>query len=201
MDSGTAGLVGVFLGAVIAAATKWVEHKFASGRDARYLATVLSVQLERLVIACAEVATDCGEPDAQGNMSPRVQAPELRLELIQGNWRALSPELMHAVHLLPYKLDLASAAASAAYENDMPPDWDDFYETRQLEYARVGLEVDRVASDLSRNFKYSRPGWPGWNPVVTLASVIDGIDVRRSVRESALEVPRENAPSQGLPVR
>jgi len=201
VDSGTAGLLGVLLGSSIAAATKWVEHAVTARRDARYLATVLSVQLERLVIACSEVAMDVGELDAHGNMSPRVQAPELRLESIQGNWRALPAELMHAVHLLPYKLDLASAVASAAYENDMPPDWDDFYESRQLEYARVGLEVDRVASALSRHFKYSRPGWPGWNPVVALEGVVRGIEVQREVREAALHVPREHAPSQAFPVR
>lgn len=113
--------------------------KLASER--LFIATELVFVLERFAEGCAKVATDDGERDKQDFMRAIQTCPELDLNVITGDWRALEPGLTYAIRELPVLKEWSDREIAGMEESDSPPDYTYTMLERKYLYARLGLKA------------------------------------------------------------
>lgn len=139
-------------GAGIAGAlgSQWLSHIFITRRERRaseekliqerlFIATELVFMLEQFAESCASVAKDNGYENQEGLTVPGVKTPVLDYSLIQGDWRALTGRLMYQVRELAVIKSEADRTVGAT--DSFPPDFDDFFCERQIQYTRLGLKA------------------------------------------------------------
>lgn len=163
------GLLGVFVGAVLATLKElWFGYR-SDGRNARYLAVQVVGLLDRYVFACSEVVTDNGlsqgQRDAQGFLVAQVQAPKFNPESLSVEWRSIPVDLMYEILDLPYKAEVAAHIIEGASENSNPPDFEDFFEERQLQYAELGLQAAAISNRLRKLAKLPERSVAHWDPI------------------------------------
>ncbi|MBH3259199.1 hypothetical protein I5P78_22605 [Serratia marcescens] len=141
VSSAGAALFGVYL-----------AHYFARRREERaaavklaserlFIATELVFLLEQFAEGCAQVATDQGEPDLQGEYSTTVKPPELTVLDVSGDWRTLPPLIMYRIRELPVLQSEARREIAAASEHSWAPYHKEGFQARQYQYARLGLKA------------------------------------------------------------
>lgn len=113
--------------------------KLASER--LFIATELVFILERFAEGCAKVATDDGERDKQDFMRATQTRPELDLNVITGDWRALEPGLTYAIRELPVLKEWSDREIAGMEESEGPPDYIHTMWERKYLYARLGLKA------------------------------------------------------------
>ncbi|MFM2059996.1 MAG: hypothetical protein RLY71_4381 [Pseudomonadota bacterium] len=169
MESAIFGLVGVALGALLTVVREWWFQSRKNKKDAEYLAILVSCELERYALCCAEVVGDDGlyqgRPDERGYSSIQVEAPKFETHGFGVEWKSLPAHLMYEVLDFPYKAELAGNSVSAAFEcAATPPDFSEGFEERQLQYASLGLSALKLAAKL-RDYVGLAPRDIGeWNP-------------------------------------
>ncbi|HIF4822219.1 TPA: hypothetical protein ACX137_004846 [Serratia marcescens] len=139
----------------------WLTHYFARRREERaaaaklgserlFIATELVFLLEKFAEGCAQVATDQGEPDQQGEYSPAVKPPELTVLDVSGDWRTLPPLIMYRIRELPILQSEARRDIAAAAEHSWAPYHKEGFQERQYQYARLGLKALLLARRLRK---------------------------------------------------
>jgi len=139
--TGFAALGGVYLAHYL---TCWREESAAAAKQASerlFIATELVFLLEQFAEGCAQVATDQGEPDQQGEYSPAVKPPELSVLDVSGDWRTLPPLIMYRIRELPILQSEARRDIAAASEHSWAPYHKEGFQERQYQYARLGLKA------------------------------------------------------------
>ncbi|MDQ9388638.1 MULTISPECIES: hypothetical protein [Serratia] len=139
--TGFAALGGVYLAHYL---TRWREESAAAAKQASerlFIATELVFLLEQFAEGCAQVATDQGEPDQQGEYSPAVKPPELSVLDVSGDWRTLPPLIMYRIRELPILQSEARRDIAAASEHSWAPYHKEGFQERQYQYARLGLKA------------------------------------------------------------
>lgn len=106
-----------------------------------FIATELVFILERFAEGCAKVATDDGERDKQDFMRATQIRPELDLNVITGDWRALEPGLTYAIRELPVLKEWSDREIAGMEESEGPPDYTHTMWERKYLYARLGLKA------------------------------------------------------------
>ncbi|MFT4291017.1 hypothetical protein [Enterobacter sp.] len=129
-----------------AAAAERLRHEQQQTEDKRqkellYISTELVFVLERFAQGCARVATDDGERDKQDFMRATVIRPELDLNVITGDWRALEPGLAYAIRELPVVKEWSDREIAGMEESEGPPDYTHTMWERKYLYARLGLKA------------------------------------------------------------
>ena len=169
MASAIFGLIGVLLGSLLAGAKEWFFLRRNNARDAAFLAVQVVGQLDRYVLACSAVVADeglnQGQPDKNGYRYAQVETPVFEPDALKVEWRAIPVKLMYEVLDLPYKAVVALHTIEAASENANPPDFDDFFEERQLQFAGLGLLAAELADELRRHAKLPSRSVADWDPV------------------------------------
>lgn len=61
-------------------------------------------------------------------------------------WRSIDEKIMFDIHDLPYQIGLSNDAISAVCEYDSTPDYSDWLEERQYQYARLGLHCVEIVA-------------------------------------------------------
>ena len=181
------GLLGVIVGGCISAGKDWLVARANRNRQVGYLAVRLVTELDRLVVACAEIVADDGLNDGQrdenGYCRPQVPYPAFDPIRFEVDWKWLAPSVAFAILDLPYKIETAQRHASNEFEyGDGPPDFTDGFEARQIDFGQIGLEAHRLAADL-RDFA----GLPArkhetWNPVEFINSELEQLRCERMAR-------------------
>lgn len=118
---------------------KAAAAKLASER--LFIATELVFILERFAEGCAKVATDDGERDKQDFMRATQTRPELDLNVITGDWRALEPGLTYAIRELPVLKEWSDREIEGMEESEGPPDYTHTMWERKYLHARLGLKA------------------------------------------------------------
>ncbi|HDO7154507.1 hypothetical protein ACSFCW_22040 [Yokenella regensburgei] len=156
-------LAGGVLAGCVALLVSWVNHRYAREREAAaaaerlrheqqltedkrqkellYISTELVFVLERFAEGCAKVASDDGERDTQDFMRATQIRPELDLNVITGDWRALGPGLTYAIRELPVLKEWSDREIAGMEESEGPPDYTNTMLERKYLYARLGLKA------------------------------------------------------------
>lgn len=186
------GLVGVLLGSASATLKEWWFSRRNDKRDARYLAVQVVGQLDRYVFACSEVVTDDGfyrgQRDEQGYCRTQIAPPKFSPESLTVEWRSIPAELMYEILDLPYKAEVAGHNIDGASENANPPDFDDYFEERQLQYADLGLQAAAIATRLRAQAGLPERSMAHWDPIAWMNGRKSEIEARRAERARNWEI-------------
>jgi len=197
MDKTAYVLIGVVLGVLLNAMKEWWFQKGKSKKDLEYLAIRISCALDSFVNGCADVVADdglcCGQLDQDGCRSIQTKTPNFDPLSFEVEWKALPANLMYEVLSLPNQLEAANHKISGAFEYAAsPPDYEEGFEERQMQYATLGLQAHDLASKLRSIGKLPHQVAPTpeeWNPVQFMKEEIDKIEKlqeERNARHKAL---------------
>lgn len=189
MDSGTAGLIGVVVGATITSIREFLVHRGNRRRNAIYLASRVSSMLERFVVDCARASCDTGEPDPEGNYYPRYATPQFDPTTLDVDWKTLPAGLMYSILDLPYRIEVAEGSIEAASEND------GFYEERRFQFATLGLEASVLVVRLLSHAGLPERPTQKWDPVDTMRRELSEIVEARRLGEVRHAEWMKTAPS------
>ncbi|OAK61697.1 hypothetical protein A3K87_20640 [Variovorax paradoxus] len=183
MDSGTAGLIGVVVGAGLTTLVKLVEHLILRKRATHYLVARVAPQLQRFVVACAKAASDYGEEDADGDAHAATARPEFSPASLDVEWKTLPPRLMYAIWNLPNRAEFGEGYLDAVAENDFPSDGSYLLE-RRLTYANLGLEANDILMQLLSLGKLPAAPIDRWDPVDVMTRERDKINEQNAKWQS-----------------
>jgi hypothetical protein len=151
--SAITGLGGVWLGGQLTSRREEARESERNMKDAAYLAILVVAHLNRFANRCLQVALDDGTEEGRsagngGCYEPTVVPPVFDPLTLEVNWRALPAELMYEVLSLPQSTAELERHIGSALEFDGPPDYSEFFWTRQRGYAVLGLQVSELATRL-----------------------------------------------------
>lgn len=148
-------------------------------RDGRYVAVRVVCLLDPFVLECCDVVADDGEYDEDQYRRTKVRAP--KLDFPQDlDWRSVKPALMYRILTLPNEIENAHCSIMAADEFvSSPPDFDEVFEERSYQYAKLGLAAMDLARDLRDTYGLTQPDYSRWNPRKSLKKSFADEDERR----------------------
>ena len=181
-------LGGIVLTAVLTTLGTWLVTKYTRRseltRDARYLAIRVVCSLDSFIDACLPYVYDKGAYRSDGAIDPTESAPILLLP-DNVDWRSINPDLMYRVLMLPNKIALADRAISFVAEVIAgPPDCDELFEERALQYSKIGLEALDVCGAMRKAYGMPQRSHVDFNPRESLMKCISDIEKNRSIRNA-----------------
>ncbi|WP_166269256.1 hypothetical protein [Marinobacter caseinilyticus] len=158
-------------------------------KDLQYLCAHLVVSLERYVDSCAAVVGDdglcCGQPDKDGYHVAQVDQPKLGVDPYNQELKLLPTPIMHALVQFPRDIEIANAKIDGASEHATPPEYEEAFEERQYQYAKLGLEAQELASELRTLAAMSPREFGEWSIIEYIKGQMAGIEEYRIRRAEA----------------
>ena len=185
MDSGIASLIGVVVGSSLTLGKDWLMLWKKDRKDLVLLAIQVAAQLEKFAADCASVAGDDGEEDEHGFTQTSVASPTFDVKAHDVEWKVVRPDLLLKILDLPYQVELADGAISVAADFADAPDYWEFFEERQYQYAGLGIGAAELAAELRSVAKIQGRPRGEWDPVVAMKDRRAAIETRRKKRESS----------------
>ena len=190
MDKTAYVLIGVVLGVLLNAVKEWWFQRRTRKKELEYLAIRISCLLDTFVNGCADVVADdglCyGQTDKDGCRSIQIETPHFDPLAVEVEWKSLPAEIMYEVLSFPNQIEAANHKISGAFEYAAsPPDYEEGFEERQLQYARLGLKAHDIAAKLrsSGNLPPQSVSDPDeWNPVQFMREKINEIEKAQKER-------------------
>jgi hypothetical protein len=167
------GLIGVILGALLTGLIPWIrewrlEH-LKRDREARYLAVRVVCILDRFIEECAEVVIDdgldCGQPNPEGELEAQVDLPIEPAFPNDVDWKSINRFIMYEILSIPSDTQRARRRISGASEFAFPPDYKEFFEERQYQFACIGLKAAAAVKQLRETYEINGPDLGRWNPL------------------------------------
>lgn len=204
MDKAAYVLIGVVLGVLLNTVKEWWFQLRKSRKDLEYLTIRVACLLDTFVNSCADVVADeglsYGQPGPDGCRSIQVEVPTFNPLAIDVEWKSLPADLMYEVLNFPNLIENANHKISGAFEYlALPPDYEEGFEERQLQYSILGIK----AHDLSKMLRKAgglpsleEPTPDEWNAVQYMAgkiAEIHDIQEQRSIRHKELIVSLNGA--------
>ena len=194
MEAAIFGLVGVALGAVLTLIREWWFQSRKDRKDAEYLAVVVSCELDTYAARCADVVADdglsYGQTDEDGYHRIQVCAPMFVPNEMKVEWKSLPAKLMYRILDLPNRATEASHRVNDAFEYAAtPPDFDEGFEERHLQYATLGLEAAALAKVLRNREGLPQKEYDEWNPMEFMSKRKREIAARREERARRHQMP------------
>lgn len=182
------GLVGVIIGAGISWGQAWWVSKQERNRHANYFAIRVVHALRRYAFQCSLVATDdglvMGQRDEDGCLSPQAADPGPIRYPDDIDWKSIAPKIVNSLLSLQSQAEAADRIISSAAEICGPPDFEDAFEARQLQYSMIGLNVLSIEKELCKIYKIpAEDSLEDWNPSLVFEKTIKNIEesqIRRS---------------------
>ena len=177
------GLGGVLVGASMA----WIRESFSAWqnrkRNARYLAIRVVCQLDEYVADCIDVAYDEGVViAADGEMQAKSEPPLPPVYPNDIDWKSIDSNLMYRALSLPSEAQITKRLVDSTFAQLMPVDHEFGFETRQLQYSRLGLFAYRITKDLRRIYNIPVRDTGLWDPERGLQINIKEIENARNER-------------------
>ncbi len=187
--SAAAGLGGVWLGGHLTNSRETKREESERRQAACYLATLVLAHLDRFSEACIDVAFDDGTSEGQpagdhGYHQATTSDPAFDPLELEVQWNAISPELMYEVLNLPHRTRELQRYLNTDTGFEDPPDFAEYFWTRQHEFAQLGLGVIDLAARLR-----SHAGLP---PPLPGPSARHRDDVLRERRDELASLRREH---------
>jgi hypothetical protein len=199
MESAIFGLIGVIVGAALTTLKEWWFQRQKDKKEREYLVIQVSGQLERFVAGCVEVVRDDGtyhgQRDKNGECHVQVPAPTFAPETLNVEWKSLDARLMYEILDFPSRVAEADSWIESAHENAFPPDFDDLFEERQYQYAKLGLAASSLAARLRDSLGLPpRPAPEGhWDPLDFMRQNVSATEQKRK------ELKERHAPWHVVP--
>lgn len=192
--SALSGLVGVALGSGLTQMREYRAQRKRETKDAAYLVVLVAGALDRFSAGCVRVVGDAGlyrgQPDERGWRVVQVDAPTFQAELFAVDWKSLPATLMYSILDLPYRIEMARERIHNVGEYEaMPPDFEEFFEQRQFEYATLGLEAAGLAAALRKHAGFPERPAGHWDPVAYMEEHRSRIEAARTERASRSVMP------------
>ncbi|PLR32662.1 hypothetical protein CYR32_14900 [Chimaeribacter coloradensis] len=184
-EKGGAVLLGVIITLIVTILKEAISAFLKRKAERAHVTVQLVLLLDQFASECASVAGDdgtwLGQRDKDGGLRAQVDEPKLDYSGIKGEWKSLWPNLIYQVHDLALQQTYADQTIRNDFEESSPPDDNLSFETRQYEYARLGLKAYAIASDLRDRAGLPQRTWNSWNPISYLRETVQRIDERRQV--------------------
>ncbi|MGH8251708.1 MAG: hypothetical protein ACREVI_13615 [Steroidobacteraceae bacterium] len=180
------GLIGVLVGASLT----WIQEAWSDSRTrerhARYLAIRVVCVLDKYVENCADVALDdglCeGRRNEEGCLEPQVSPPSSPAFSEDLDWKSIDHELMYRLLSLPSEAEAANRMIAGASEHADPPDYEEVFEERQYQYAKLGLTAFALAEEIRKKYGIPSQELGDWNPAEQLTKVKGRVEEQRRKR-------------------
>lgn len=197
MDKTAYVLVGIALAVLLNTIKEWWFQRRKSRKDLEYLSIRITCLLDTFVNSCADVVADdglsFGQPGSDGCRSIQVKAPSFEPLAIEVEWKSLPANLMYEILNFPNLVETANHRISGAFEYAAsPPDYEEGFEERQLQYSILGLK----AHDLSKKLRKigglqiaEQPPIEEWSPVqymIESLAKIKNLQEQRAARHKEL---------------
>lgn len=148
-------LIGVFAGFFLT----WVKDYLNRRRERKEELAFLSIQvnnlIEKFIAGSLEVVFDDGtfqgQRDEHGYRTPQVNPPEFVPLSIDVNWKTLPKKLMYRIFDFPTEINEANLLLRSIgeYRYD-PPDFDEYFDVRIEQYAKLGLAAIDIAAQIRK---------------------------------------------------
>lgn len=180
LNDGITGLFGVFVGVF----TTYFFQQRNRKSKALYLSVRIVNQLDKYAFDCLKVVKDEGLRDPEGILRPEEDEPQPPVYPNDIDWTSIDCKLMENIISLTNKAEEADFFISTvAFHEAGPPDYEEAFEERQLQYAQLGLKARKITESLRS--KYSVPSrdvntWRDEQLEVTLQKKVDEIEKKRA---------------------
>ena len=183
-----AGVVGTLIAVVLGPRLILSKDRRLRGdelaRDAQYLAIRVICLLDMFVIECCKVANDSGEPKSNGEWGEQVKVPTIELP-DDVNWKAIEHSYAYRILSIPSLQMIADQNIRDTGEYSSPPEHPEYFESRQNEYAHLGLTTSALTNDLRAAFNLPREPPGRWDPKSCLEDALARVAREREKREAA----------------
>jgi hypothetical protein len=149
-----AALVGLYIASKLTEMRDAKKEKVRIEKESIYIAILLTAHLDKVVTSCIHVAFDDGtcEGHPAGEDGQRYQTktstPKFDPLEIESDWRVLPTKLMQGILELPHTIERLNEKLSAIGEYESPYEYGEYFQTRQYDYAQLGIETGNLMSDL-----------------------------------------------------
>lgn len=169
---------------------KYLTARWKRNSEAEVLAFSLATQLDRLISDCTSVVDDPLTSDPEtGYTEATVGSPSL-LFADTLPWAVFDKRLQYRIRALPNKIDAAiRSCANIGEYGDGPPDYNDYFEERQIRFCAIGLEACHLSQELAEKFGVDILDRGEWRPEENFARVSGMIEERRNAREARWQPP------------
>jgi hypothetical protein len=173
MTEAIIGLVGVIVGSVITVAKEVVTTHTQKKKRAHYSAIRIIDVLDEYFQYCVDVGFDdgtaMGQPagrtdDGQEFYEAQVKRPKAPVYSEGVDWKSLTNDLTYKILSLSSLARDTDRFIDASAEHAFPPDYQEFFDARQIGYAKIGLEVFSVMSKLRDKYSLPQKNHAQWNP-------------------------------------
>ena len=160
--------------------------------NAEYLAIRVSYLLDRFVDDCVMVINDDGLSKGRRNHSGccevQVTTPELKFDLPDVNWHSINCVTVLEILSFPGHIEAANQLIDKTFEHSaFPPNYDEGFEERQYQYAKLGLRAGELASNLRRTHGLPERECQVWDPIEYMKKQKQEISDLRFQLHSALK--------------
>jgi hypothetical protein len=212
MDLGAASTQGAFIGAVagisgvvIGSILNWIREALSTRaqrlRNGTYLAIRVTCILDKYIVDCAAVVQDdglsYGQRDEHGCLSPQVETPEAPSYPNDLDWKSIDRLLAYHLLAMQNETDAADASIDAAWDYAATaPDYDEFFEEREAQYAKLGLAAHAYGEQLRKTYGIPAREFGQWNPVEKLREAREAVGKRRQERYARNATMLDSIPQQ-----
>ncbi len=145
----------------------YVSHRLSINREALaatrsrdlqavYVAVRLIGVLDDFARGCLDIVKDDGEyvmeDHGQEERHPTASYPTLTLPQ-DVDWKTVTTAFMYRALGMPSQIDAARRSITLSSEYSWPPDYEEVFEQRQSEYAKLGLVALSLSEDLRQHYK------------------------------------------------
>lgn len=139
MSEAIIGLLGVVVGTLIAGFKEWWFYRAERKTHAHYLAIRIVCVLDEYLEQCIAIASDDGEYRSNGTLRPSVEKSGPPVYPKDIDWKSIDHKLMYKALSLPNKVLAADRSIGLAADIASPPEYDEVFEERHIQYSRIGL--------------------------------------------------------------
>lgn len=177
-------LFGGLLGAIIGSAFSWWMNKQSIKRNARYLAIRVVYLLDKYIEDCVSVVNDdglCyGSRTEDGCLEPQVACPSAPVFPNDIDWKSINYDLMYKILSFPSYIEAADGMIRDVSEFvASPPDYEQFFEERAFQYAKLGITAHKLAQKLRDQYTIPVQNYDERSPISELKSKLEKIKARR----------------------
>ncbi|MGE6316472.1 hypothetical protein ACQKC1_11960 [Shewanella baltica] len=203
MEKELIGLLGVVVGFVLNLVYgAWVKRSQRK-QEQYYLAVVVTMQLDRFFDEAVLLCGDNGKPDQDGFYISIIPYPKFELPTKDVDWRSLPQDLMRDILWLPECIRSAQELISSVSKYvTSPPYFEEYFETRQYEFAKLALTANKVSIRLRKvaNLPMRKISDQYYDPISDLITVVAKFDKMRDERHlDQLRIMKEMRVKQTAP--
>lgn len=181
-----------FVGVIVGALMTWLQAIWSENKKRKetrnYIAILIIFILDRFIQGCVDVVSDSGFPDKDGRLVPQFSTPNIDFESLKADWKVFPNDLIYEILDLPNKIETADHTISSVVEFVAgPPDYEEFYEARQIEYSNLGIIAHKIATKLRSQNNLPSRDYENWDPIEFLKKKNQEIKQNRKKRQEQQE--------------